>query len=114
MPTLGTLGIFPPPTPEMYTNPVAYQFIIGLMQAQYIMILMAVVNLLSLIALWTKREGLAVLLQLPIILNILGFHAFLDGGLLSPGAIGADVFALILAYFFWNNRAYYTQLLQKQ
>lgn len=113
MPALGALGIFPAPTADMYTTPQAYQFIVLLMEAQYIMILMTIVHVIALIALWSKREGLAALLELPIVLNIVGFHAFLDGGLFAVGAIMADVFFLLVVYFAWVNREQYKTLLQK-
>ena len=112
-PILGTLGIFPAPTPEMYSNPQAFQFIQALMSSQYIMIMMAIVHILALIALWTRREALAAALELPIALNIVGFHAFLDGGLLTAGAIMGNVLLIIVLYVMWKNRGQYNQLLEK-
>lgn len=112
-PILGTLGMFPAPTPEMYSNPQAFQFIQALMSSQYIMIMMAIVHILALIALWTRREALAAALELPIVLNIIGFHAFLDGGLLTAGAIMGNVLLIIVLYVMWKNRSQYNQLLEK-
>lgn len=112
-PILGTLGIFPAPTAEMYNNPQAFQFIQALMSSHYIMILMAIVHILALIALWTRREALAAALELPIVLNIIGFHAFLDGGLLTAGAIMGNVLLIIVLYVMWKNRGQYNQLLGK-
>lgn len=111
MPVLGTLGIFPAPTADMYGNPLAFQFITILMQSHYLMIMMAVVHVLALGALWTKREALAGLLELPIALNILGFHAFLDSGLFTGGAVMGNVFFIIVIYFMWKNRAAYRTLI---
>ena len=112
-PILGTLGIFPAPTAEMYSNPQAFQFIQALMSSHYIMILMAIVHVLALISLWTRREALAAALELPIVLNIVGFHAFLDGGLLTAGAIMGNVLLIIVLYVMWRNRGQYNQLLGK-
>lgn len=105
--------MFPAPTPEMYSNPQAFQFIQALMSSQYIMIMMAIVHILALIALWTRREALAAALELPIVLNIIGFHAFLDGGLLTAGAIMGNVLLIIVLYVMWKNRSQYNQLLEK-
>lgn len=112
-PILGTFGVFPAPTAEMYSNPQAFQFIQVLMSSHYIMILMAIVHILALIALWTRREALAAALELPIVLNIVGFHAFLDGGLLTTGAIMGNVLLIIVLYVMWKNRGQYNQLLGK-
>jgi hypothetical protein len=113
MPILGTLGIFPAPTADMYGNPLAFQFITILMQSHYLMIMMSVVHVLALAALWTKREALAGLLELPIALNIIGFHAFLDSGLLTGGALMGNVFLVIVLYIIWKNREKYSVFLAK-
>ncbi len=113
MPIFGVLGIFPAPTPDLYTTADAYQFIKLLMDYKYVSIMESVVFLLAFAALWTKREALAALLLLPITLNIVGFHAFMDGGLLTGGAVMGNVMFLINAYFLWQNRAVYKTLMQK-
>jgi hypothetical protein len=87
----------------MYNNIDAYAFIKVLMDSQYITIMMSAVFLISLICLWTKRVTLASLLLLPISLNIVGFHAFIDGGLLTSGAIMGNVFFLINVYLLWQS-----------
>ncbi len=46
-------------------------------------------------------------------MNIVGFHAFLDTGLLTGGAVMGNVLALLNAYFLWKNRASYVALLEK-
>lgn len=113
MPIFGTLGIFPEPTADMYTNIKGYEFIKIMMDSQYIMFMMSAVFLISLICLWTKRVALASLLLLPISLNIVGFHAFLDGGLLTSGAVMGNVLLLINLYFLWLNRAQISPLWKK-
>ncbi|MBU3668422.1 MAG: hypothetical protein FGM57_00470 [Candidatus Taylorbacteria bacterium] len=112
-PILGTIGVFPPPTPDMYGNAVAYYFILILMSSGYVMYTMSVVFLISIFLLWTKREALAAILILPITINIVGFHAFLDNGLLVPGAIMGNILLILNLYFLWMNRKKYLPLLAK-
>jgi putative oxidoreductase len=110
MPILGTLGIFPPPTPDMYNTAEAYNFILILTNAGYIMWIMTVVYIICLGLIIKNKMGLVALLLLPITINIIGFHAFLDGGLLTPGAIMGNAFFLINIYFLWQNRMQYKAL----
>ncbi|MEK9160186.1 MAG: hypothetical protein AAB383_05665 [Patescibacteria group bacterium] len=111
-PILGATGVFPAPTPELYNTPEAYDFIAMLMAGKYIMIIEAVVFALAIVCLWTKRVALAALLILPITVNIVGFHLFLDGGLFTPGAIMADVLLVLNLYFLWQERKAYSSLLK--
>lgn len=113
MPIFGVLGIFPAPTPDLYQTPEAFQFIDLLMKSRYIMIINAVVFIVSMVCLWTKRTALAALLLLPITVNIVAFHAFLDGGLHKSGAIMGNVFLLLNLAFLWQQRAQYRSLFQK-
>ncbi len=113
MPIMGTLGVFPAPTADLYSNPKAFAFIDALMGSGYINPIMGLVFTMALIALWTKREALAALLILPITVNIIAFHLFLDSGLLTPGAIMGDVLLLLNIFFLWQNRAKYASLCAK-
>lgn len=112
MPILGVTGIFPAPTPEMYNTPEAYDFIAMLMAGKYIMVIEAIVFALAILCLWTKRVALAALLILPITVNIIGFHLFLDGGLFTPGAVMANVLLVLNLYFLWQERKEYLPLLK--
>ncbi|MBP6945016.1 hypothetical protein KBD61_01185 [Patescibacteria group bacterium] len=114
MPILGTLGIFPAPTADMYQTPEAFQFINLLMQSKYIMVINSVVYLITLYCLWTRRTALAALLLLPISINIVGFHAFLDGGLFTGGAVMGNVLLLLNLAFLWQQRANYKSLWEKR
>lgn len=109
-PILGALGIFPPPTPDLYNTPQAFAFIDMLMQGKYITWMIAIVFAISIVLIATKRTALAALLILPITLNIIGFHLFLDGGLFTSGAIMADVLFVLNLYFLWQNRSRYALL----
>lgn len=103
-PILGALGFMPAPTPDMYNTPKAYEFISLLMEVKYITIIQAIVFILSAFFLWTKREALASLLLLPITVNIVAFHAFLDGGLFTAGALMGNILAILTIFFIWTNR----------
>lgn len=112
-PVLGILGVFPPPTPEMYNTETAFSFISMLGETGYINWIMLVVNVLALFFLWTKREAFSALLLAPITVNIVGFHAFVDGGLLTSGAMLANLLLILNIYFLWKNRDVYQVLLRK-
>lgn len=114
MPIVGALGVFPPPTAEMYNTPEAFSFIQSLMSVGYITAIMGIVFVIALVLLWTKREALAALLLTPITVNIVAFHLFLDGGLHTAGSIMADVLLVLNAYFLWQHRKQYLPLLTKQ
>jgi hypothetical protein len=111
MPILGLVGVFPPPTPDLYNTPEAFAFIETITEGMYISIIMAVVHVAALVCLWTRRTALAVLLILPITVNVVAFHAVLDGGLLTGGAVLVNVMLLINAYFLWKHRGEYRPLL---
>jgi putative oxidoreductase len=113
MPILGLVGVFPPPTQDLYNTPQAFEFIETITEGRYISIIMGLVHVLALACLWTRRTGLAALLILPITVNVVAFHAFLDGGLLTPGAILGNVMLLINAYFLWKHRHEYRPLLSQ-
>jgi hypothetical protein len=111
MPILGTLGVFPPPTADLYNTPQAFAFIETLNDGRYISIIMTVVHAVALVCLWTRRTALAALLILPITVNVVAFHAFLDGGLLTAGAVLGNIMLLINVYFLWQHRSEYLPLL---
>lgn len=110
-PILGLTGLFPPPTRDLYNTPEAFAFIQMMTDGRYTSIFMAIVHVLALFCLWTRRTGLAALLILPITVNVVGFHAFLDGGLLTAGAVLGNIMLLINAYFLWEHRREYAPLL---
>ncbi len=109
-PILGSLGIFPEPTRDLYKTDQAFAFIQAIMDS-YITWGMAITCILTVTCLWSRREALAMLLILPITANIIGFHAFLDGGLLTAGAIMGNILLLINIYFLWNYRSQYQTML---
>ncbi len=115
IPILGAVHVFPAPTQAMYNNPQSFAFIQMLMDsASYINYIMAIVFALSFVLVWTNRMALAALLVLPITVNIVAFHAFLDGGLFTSGSVPGVVFAVLNGYFLWQQRATYSQLFAKK
>ncbi len=113
IPILGSLGIFPAPTVEMYNSARAFAFIQLMTDSYYITFMMSVVFLISLISLWTSRVALASILILPVTLNIVGFHAFLDGGLLTGGALMGNVLFILNLYFLYQSRSQILPLFKK-
>ena len=109
-PILGTLGIFPAPTRDLYNTDVAFDFINILMTTGYVMWIMSIVFLICLVLILKNKMAAVALLLLPISLNIVGFHAFLDGGLFTAGAIMGNALLLINIYFLWQNRNVYKAL----
>ncbi len=109
-PILGALGLFPAPTADLYNTPQAFSFIETLMATGYINGIIAIVFALSIVLIISGRTAIAALLILPITVNIIAFHAFLDGGLLTSGAIMANVLFILNIYFLWRNIPAYKQL----
>ncbi|MBY0328606.1 hypothetical protein K2Q02_00715 [Patescibacteria group bacterium] len=109
-PILGAFGIFPAPTADLYNTPQAFSFIEALSVAWYINIIIAVVFAIAIALILTRRTALAALLLLPVTINIVAFHGFLDGGLLTTGALMGDVLFLLNIYFLWKNCDAYKQL----
>lgn len=110
LPILGVLRIGPPATPDLYNTTEAFAFIRMLEEVRYITIIMVLVHVVAIVCLWTRRTALAALLILPITVNVVAFHAFLDGGLLTPGAVLGNVMLLINAYLLWQCRREYQPL----
>lgn len=111
MPIFGILGIFPPPTRDLYNSDIAFEFIQILMATGYINYIMSAVFALSVILLWTRREALAAVLITPITVNIVAFHLFLDGGLMTGGAVMGNILLVLNIYFLYQNRAKLRELL---
>jgi putative oxidoreductase len=104
IPIVGATGLLPEPTADLYSTPEAFAFIQMITDGGYIAYINAIIFLIAIILLWTKRELLAALLILPITVNIIAFHAFLDGGLLTMGSSMANVMLLLNVYFIWIHR----------
>ncbi len=112
-PILGAFGVFPAPTADLYNTPEAFAFINMLFTNGYIVYIMALVFAVSIVLIIMNRMALVALLLLPITVNIFAFHAFLDGGPFTAGALMGNVLLLINLYFLWQNRQKYAVLWSK-
>ncbi len=109
-PVLGSLGIFPAPTRDLYNTDLAFSFI-RMTMSTYLVYGVAFSCGLGALLMWTKRMPLAMLIILPITVNVIGFHAFLDGGLLTGGAIMGNIMLVLNLYFMYTHRKEYKSLL---
>lgn len=112
LPVLGATGMLGEATRNLYNTDIAFQFIEILVETQYINWMMVVVHIIAIAALWTRREALAALLVLPITLNVFAFHAVIDGGPFTGGALLGNIMLLINFYLLWQYRAAYKSLLE--
>lgn len=113
MPAIGSLGVFPPPTADLYNTPEAFEFIEALMKVKYVNWLMSIVFAISILLILTKRMALAAILIAPVVLNIISFHLFLDGGPFTLNAVFPIVLSLLNIYFLWQNKEEYKNLFRK-
>ncbi len=117
IPVVSLIGIFLgadiQPKQEYYNTPEAFAFIQILMDSMYITVINSVIFAAGLVLIWTKRTALAMLLILPISVNIVGFHAFLDGGLFTGGALMGNIMLVLNLYFMWQERENYRPLFNK-
>jgi hypothetical protein len=98
---------------EYYNTDEAFAFIQILMDSMYIAVINSIIFVVGLVLMWTKRVALAMALILPISVNVVGFHAFLDGGLFTTGAIMGNVMLALNLYFMWKERENYLPLFNK-
>lgn len=109
LPVLGTLGVFPPPTADLYT-PAGWAFIEALMNTGYMMPLVGITCALCLVLVIMGKTALAAVLLAPLSVNVVLFHVMLDGTFFSPSAIPAWVLLLLNVYFLGVNRARYREM----
>lgn len=112
-PILGVMGIFPPPSPGLYKTSEAFVFISMLFTTKYIMYIEALVFLMAILFTAINKMAVVAILILPITVNIVSFHAFLDGGLLTSGAILSNILLVLNIYFLWQNREKYKILWER-
>jgi len=112
MPIGGALGFFPEPTAEMYSTTESWEFIFALMQTGYMMPLISVCFALSAILLFTGHQALSALILLPLTVNVVAFHWFLDATPISAASSLAYVLLVLNLYLLWYNRQRYEGLLK--
>lgn len=114
LPVVGATGFFGEATRDLYNTDLAFAFIEMLTDIAYIIYMMAVVHMIALVALWTKREALAALLELPITLNVVAFHLVIDGGLLTTGAMLGNLMLALNFYLLWKNCSVIKRVIEPQ
>lgn len=110
MPVLALFGIMPQPSAEMYSES-GWQFIKALMDTGYMMPLVQIANVMCGILLLANRTALAAVMLVPLTINIILFHFFLDAAPISAAAIPAYVLLVGNIVFLYQNRSKYTQIL---
>ncbi len=114
LPVAGATGMLGEATRDLYNTDLAFSFIELLVEVGYINWMMSAVHVVALAALWTRREALAALLIAPITANVVGFHLFIDGGLLTAGAVLGNIMLALNLYFLWVNRDAYRDLIKQR
>jgi hypothetical protein len=109
IPVLGTLGVFPAPTADLYT-PSGWAFMSALMNASYLMPTLAILCAVCIVLFAIGRTALAAILLAPLTVNVIGFHAFVDTGLFTPSATLGLLLLVLNAFFLWDNRRKYKVL----
>lgn len=108
-PILGATGVFPAPTADLYT-PSGWAFMSAIMATPHMFPLIAITCGVSLVFFLMRRDALAAVILAPLTVNVIGFHAFVDTGLLSPSASLGIVLLVCNAFFLWDNRKKYKVL----
>ncbi len=111
MPVLGTLGVFPPPTADLYT-PQGWAMMSALMNSGYMMPLLGLSFALVLALILLKRSALAAVILVPLTVNVMAFHLFLDAFPISGSSVMGYVLLVCNVYLLWEQRAKYAPLLK--
>lgn len=109
VPILGTLGVFPAPTADLYT-PSGWAFMSALLNAPYLMPTLGILCAVCLVLFAMGRTALAAILLAPLTVNVIGFHATVDTGLFSPSASLGIILLVLNVFFLWDNRRKYKAL----
>jgi hypothetical protein len=109
LPILGAAHVFPDPTPDLY-SPAGWAFMQALMNAGYMMPLLGLTFFVALIFIILNRTAIAAIIILPVLVNILCFHLFVDNSFFTFSASLAWVLLICTAYFLWINREKYKTL----
>lgn len=108
MPLLGALGVFPPPTADMY-SPRGWAFMSAMMDVGYLMPLIGVLCVVCAVLLIMNKTALVAILMAPFVTNIFFFH-IIDNSLFKPASLFAWIFIIFNIYFLWVNREKYKTL----
>jgi putative oxidoreductase len=111
LPILGTLGVFPAPTADMYT-PEAWAFMSAMMNTGYIMPLLGVSFAICFVLLVLNKTALMAVMLAPLTVNIMLFHWALDAAPVSGNSVMAYVLLVLNVYFLRINWSKYTSILR--
>lgn len=109
IPVLGTLGVFPAPTADLY-SPDGWAFMQAMMATGYMMPLIGVTCAATLILLIIGKDALAAVILAPFTVNVMLFHAFGDKNIFMVSSILGWALFLLNVYFLWANRKKYKAL----
>lgn len=109
IPLLGTLGVFPAPTADLYT-PNGWAFMSALMGSGYMFPLLGIVSAVVVILTLMNKMALAAIVLAPMTVNVIAFHTFVDTGLFTPNASLGILLLVLNAFFLWDNRSKYKTL----
>ncbi len=109
MPVLGTVGVFPPATADMFT-PAGWAYMSALMETGYMMPVLGLLSFVCAILFLIGRTALGAIVVAPFTFNVMLFHWFLDDAPVSSAAIPAYVLLVLNLYFLWENRKKYKAL----
>lgn len=109
IPVLGTAGVFPAPTADLYT-PNGWAFMSALMGSGYMMPLLGTLSAVVIILTAINKTPLAAVLLAPMTVNVIAFHTFVDTGFFTPNALLGILLLILNAFFLWDNRATYRSL----
>ncbi len=110
MPVLGGLGLFPPPTADMYSDPSGWAYMEAMMNTGYMMPVLGITFAVILVLVIINRMALAALLLAPLTVNIVLFHVFLDATPVSAASAMGWLLLVLNAFFLWVNRMKYKVL----
>lgn len=109
MPVLGTLGVFPAPTADLYTQQ-GWAFMSALMATGYMMPLLGITCAVCLVLFAIGRTALGAVILAPFTVNVILFHIFLDAMPVSAASSMGWLLLVLNAYFLWINRKKYKTL----
>lgn len=111
MPVLALFGVIPQPSAEMYSE-AGWEFMKALMDTGYMMPFIQISNVLCGILLLANRTALAAVMLVPLTLNIILFHIFLDATPVSASSSPAYILLIGNIIFLHQNRAKYKSILE--
>lgn len=101
-PILGTLGVFPAPTADLY-SPDGWAMMQALMNSTYMMPLLGLLCFVCLVLVIMNKTALAAVLLAPMTVNVMLFHAVVDDNIFKISSIMGWMLFILNVYFLWIN-----------